>query len=220
MYGIGQSASPRHRAANQHLLCCLDGLVRAGWSDIHLFMDGTVRVPRKHSHLPTTWREHAVGACPAWLFSFAELVSLHPDADAYAMIQDDVFPHYGDSLREYLEDALWPNRSDVLVSLYNPGLVTRRGWHKLPSDWDWGTLAVVFPPQLARDFLSDANVVRRSLPAEAGATSAHSRGCARMGSPTANQRLVSESEFDATYRTNQHDLGWRKPRCSSQSALV
>ncbi len=164
-WAVGVTTAAR---AQPTLGSCLQGLVRAGWSDVHLFLDGTVAIPSEFAYLPTTWREQPVGACTAWLLSLAELVALHPQADAYVMFQDDAFVHYGDSLREYLEDVLWPVQRDAIVSLFNPGYQQERGWQKMPFDWDWGTQAIIFPPALARSFLSDSTVLRRALPEEVG----------------------------------------------------
>lgn len=164
-WAVGVTTSPRQ---NPTLQACLESLTRAGWSDIHLFLDGTVRVPPTFKHLTTTWREQPLGACPAWLLSLAELVATHPHADAYAMFQDDVLVHHGDSLREYLERVLWPNQQTGLVSLYNPGVSSSQGWQLLPTSWDWGTLAVIFSPSTLRAFLSDTVVLRRALPMEPG----------------------------------------------------
>ncbi len=125
---------------------CLDGLIRAGWEDVHLFLDGNVRIPSEHTHLPTTWREESVGAALSWMLAWCELVATRPTADAYVLFQDDAFVHYGDSLREYLESALWPEGQESVVSLFNPGLCARPGWQAIPTDWDWGAMAVVFPP--------------------------------------------------------------------------
>ena len=165
-WAVGVTTAPRRQPT---LEPCLDGLTRAGWSDIHLFLDGTVRVPENYTHLQTTWREQSIGACPAWVLSLAELVVLHPQADAYALFQDDVLPHYGDSLREYLERALWPDGQAGVVSLYNPGIGLKPGWQVIPSEWDWGAQAVIFSPPAVRTFLSDPTVLRRMLPVASGA---------------------------------------------------
>ena len=164
-WSVAVTTSPRRHSV---LEACLESIARAGWDDVLLFMDGTVRVPPQFSHLPTSWREHPLGACTAWYVCLMELVARQPDADAYVIFQDDVLLHLGERLRDYLQLALWPAARPGLVSLYNPGLIQRRGWHPLPRDWDWGTLAVVFPAGLARQFLSDPAVVRSCLPAKTG----------------------------------------------------
>ncbi len=142
--------------------------MRAGWHDVHLFIDGSVRIPSHLAHLKTSWREQSIGASAAWMLSLAELVAGNPSADVYALFQDDAFVHFSDSLKNYLESALWPGGGESIVSLYNPGVFDTRGWHPIPRDWDWGTLAVLFPARLARQLLSDAHVWRRALPGSPG----------------------------------------------------
>ena len=82
---------------------CLDGLIRAGWHNPRLFLDGSAIVPPRYGHLPTTWREDCVGAFPAWYMALNELVLQQPNADAYLVLQDDVALYDRESLREYLE---------------------------------------------------------------------------------------------------------------------
>ncbi len=164
-WAVGVTTSPRTQPTLQ---TCVDALQRSGWGEIHLFLDGSVRVPRHLARLPTTWREQRVGACPAWYLSLAELVAIHPEADAFAIFQDDAYVHDRESLREYLEETLWKEQGRSLVSLYNPGVFETCGWHRMPTDWDWGSLAVIFPADVARLFLSDPAVMRRSLPQRNG----------------------------------------------------
>ncbi len=159
-WAVGITTAPRTHST---LGACVQGLIRAGWNDCHLFLDGSVRVPQQFAYMPVTWREHSLGASPAWYLALSELVARNPHADAYALFQDDAFVHYGDALRDYLERVLWLERSPALVTLYNPGIHQSVGWHKLPDNWDWGTLAVIFPPELARSFLSDTKVVERAI---------------------------------------------------------
>lgn len=164
-WSVGVTTAPRIQSV---LETCLNGIVQAGWNDVHLFLDGTVRIPPAFGHLTTSWREQSVGASTAWYLALAELVALQPQADAYLIFQDDVLVHWGDALRQYLELALWPAAKPGLVSLYTPGLISQRGWHRIPPTWDWGTLAIIFPNVLAKAYLSDPEVVRNSLPTRPG----------------------------------------------------
>ena len=156
-WAVGVTTSPR---ADSTLELCLDSLQRAGWQQVRLFLDGTVRVPESYGRLPTSWREEPIGAWPAWYLSLAELVLQQPDADAYLIIQDDVWMHDIEPLRDYLEDALWPGEG--IVSLFYTGTEAVAGWHCADGDWAWGAQAFVFPPELARALLTDPIVANAS----------------------------------------------------------
>jgi hypothetical protein len=151
------TSSPRRRPT---LDATLDSLIRAGWLSPHLFLDGTVRVLERFAGLPGVLREPRIGSWPNYYLALAELLMRHPDADAYLMAEDDVLFYDWDSLREYLEEILWPDRRPCLVSLYCSSAYSSRdfGWHSLRTKWAVGSLAFIFPRRLAQDFLLDGAV--------------------------------------------------------------
>ena len=157
-WAVGVLTAPRREAT---LEWCLDSLVRAGWDRPQLFVDGLVRIPSRYDHLPITWHEQPVGAWPNSWLALAELVQSQPEADAYLILQDDAVLYDRGNLREYLESALWPGDKPSLVSLYcsQAYTVLEPGWRALRQQWVWGALAFVFPRELAREFLSDPEVM-------------------------------------------------------------
>lgn len=157
-WAVGVTTAPRKQMT---LEWCLDSLARAGWEQPHLFLDGTIRVPERYSHLQVTWRETGVGAWPNYFLALHELLMLEPDADAYLLVQDDANVFDSHNLREYLERALWPGPRHGIVSLYcpEPYNAGSAGWHQLNQAWLWGALAFVFPAHLARAFAGDPQVV-------------------------------------------------------------
>jgi hypothetical protein len=156
-WAVGVTSSPRRRPT---LEATLDSLIRAGWRSPHLFLDGTVRVPERFSGLPGVLREPRVGCWPNYYLALAELLMRHPEADAYLMAEDDALFYNGESLREYLEQMLWPDRHPCLISLYCSSAYTSPGfgWRPLRARWTEGALAFIFPRRLAQDFLLDRAV--------------------------------------------------------------
>ena len=156
-WAVGVQTSPRRETT---LESCLKSLARAGWDSPYLFVDSAVQIPEQFSHLPGTFRDEAVGAWPNYYLALAELMMRRPYADAYMIVQDDVVLFDRESLREYLERALWPSRLPALVSLYCYTYDTQpdAGWHRRRRTWPAGPLAMVFSPPLAKAFVQDETV--------------------------------------------------------------
>jgi hypothetical protein len=156
-WAVGVVSSPRRLPT---LDLTLESVIRAGWDRPYLFLDGTARVHERFGHLPGVLRDGRVGCWPNYYLALAELLLRHPDADAYLLAEDDAQFYDLESLREYLEEMLWPQRRPCLVSLYCPGPYSAHDfrWQALGSEWNLGALAFVFPRQLARAFLLDRHV--------------------------------------------------------------
>jgi hypothetical protein len=163
-WGFGITTSPRRQPT---LEMCLDGVVRAGWEEPFLFLDGTVRIPERYAHLPVTWREDGIGAWPAWYLALAELCFQRPDADAYVLLQDDVLLYDRGPLREYLEQVLWPGDRPGVVSLFYTGIDARHGWSRT-GGWHWGAQGFIFPPGIVRAMLADVGLSLAWLAAAGG----------------------------------------------------
>jgi hypothetical protein len=156
-WAVGVLSSPRRRST---LDATLDSLIRAGWHDPHLFLDGTVRVPERFAGLPGVLREPRIGCWSNYYLALAELLMRHPDADAYLLAEDDALFYDRENLREYMEQILWPDQRLCLVSLYcpSPYSVQDFGWHPSRCVWSMGSLAFIFPRRLAQHFLLDRAV--------------------------------------------------------------
>jgi hypothetical protein len=157
-WAVGVTTAPRRVAT---LDDCLDSLSRAGWENPHLFIDASVPLSDRATGLPRTIRDPRVGAWPNYVLALHELLMREPRADAFMLVQDDALFFDREPLRAYLEaEILWPGASRGIVSLYCPSAYTQPtpGWHKADETWGWGALAFVFPNDLARAFLLDAEV--------------------------------------------------------------
>jgi hypothetical protein len=164
-WAVGVTTAPRRRPTLEH---CLDALVRSGWDQPRLFLDGLTPIPPRYGHLPVTWREDAIGAWPAWYLALAELVLQQPEADAYMMLQDDVSLYDRESLRTYLEEMLWPGERPGLISLFYTGHNVTAGWYRAADEWDWGAQGFILSPDLARNLVGDEKLWRACLVAAAG----------------------------------------------------
>ena len=186
-WAVGVTTAPRRRST---LESCLDSLVRAGWEEPRLFLDGSMHLPSRYYGLPVTWRESRIGAWPAWRMALAELFFQQPDADAYLMIQDDVVLYDREPLRDYLEQVLWPGDRPGIVSLFYTGLAETPGWHCSAGEWHWGSQAFLFAPGAVRALLADANVALTWLAAS---------GLSHIPIPEAIHEWVRRTGIDVWY---------------------
>jgi hypothetical protein len=169
-WAIGVTTSPR---IHPTLDVCLDSIIQAGWARPQLFIDGPVRIADRHASMPTTYRSERVGAWPNYYLALAELMLHQPHSDAFIVVQDDAFFYHHESLPRYLERVLWPSREPCLVSLYSCGgdQARHNGWHPKHGLAVSGPVALVFPAEIAKAFLTDFGVFeRRWHPDEKAAT--------------------------------------------------
>jgi len=170
-WAVGVTTAPRRQ---ETLEACLASLVRAGWETPYLFVDSAVRIPERFTTLPGTFRDERIGAWPNYYLALAELLMRRPHADAYMIVQDDVVFYDREPLTDYLAAVLWPGKVPGLVSLYCSAADAQgqRGWHCHDGFWTAGPLALVFPREPAKTFLTDRAVFEhRWLPDPVRATS-------------------------------------------------
>lgn len=157
-WAVGVTTAPRRQPT---LELCLDSMRRAGWSDIRLFVDTPVELPESYEHLPVTLRDTRVGAWPNYYLALAQLCAESADADAILIAQDDSLFYDQENLCAYLEDILWLTDPPGVVSLFCSAVDAkeRPGWYTHQGAWTRGAHAFVFPRNLARQFLTDRDVV-------------------------------------------------------------
>ena len=112
---VGVTTAPRRQST---VADSVAELIRCGWSDPHLFVDGQMDLDQSLSSLNMTLRRRSIGAWRSFILGLTELVEASPDAGAFLMTQDDVRWPLMESLRDYLEACLWPDSTDGIVSLY------------------------------------------------------------------------------------------------------
>lgn len=170
-WAVGVTTAPRTLPT---LEVCLESLARAGWESPRLFIDGPAPVPGPFEALPRTVHEPQMGAWPTYLLALNELLMREPWADAYLLVQDDARFFDRGPLRPYLERCLWPGGSTCLVSLYCCAKDTAAtdGWQAPRGVVQSGPVALVYPREVAKAFVTSPSVFRRrwSSDAKAAAT--------------------------------------------------
>jgi len=159
-WSVGVTTAPRRVPT---LDDCLDSLIAAGFQKPRLFMDSAVPVSAEFADLDVTLREPQIGAWPSYYLALVELIMREPDADAFMLVQDDALFFDHPDLREYLEQAMWPEDTPAIASLFCPSRYTQPvdGWQQFPSDnaWVFGAETFVFSRDAARQFIADEIVV-------------------------------------------------------------
>lgn len=185
----------------------LRSLVAAEFSFPRLFVDGEGRNFERFG-LPITRRSPKILRQGNWLLGLLELYCREPNADAYALFQDDVIAYRG--LKSYLERLGFPKMSycNLFTFLENEGRVADKppGWY-LSSQKGRGAIALVFPRDAMLSLLSSEKTFRRlagSLNKQSidgtVATALKGAGYSEyVHSPTLVQHLDSPSLLGHTY---------------------
>lgn len=156
-WSLGLTTAPRK---TETLRRTLKSLASAGWPRPRVFADGRVRVPGGYA---VTRRKPAIGAWPNWHLGLAELMARQPQADFYAMVQDDVL--FCRHLRDYLEEAHWPHDAGV-ISVFCPKIYNNKpGLNRIRAGFGLaGAQTLIFCREAAYDLMGDpwiANYRRR-----------------------------------------------------------
>lgn len=158
-WAVGLTTVPKRR--DDLLARTLFSLAASGFERPRLFVDGS---PEGYGTLglPITFRTPPVLPYANFVLGLAELFFRDPEADAYAMFQDDLIT--SKNLRPYLERSL-DLFSKTYYNLYsfpsNESLSKgRAGWHE-SNQLGRGALALVFSNRGVIDLLSNQHVVER-----------------------------------------------------------
>lgn len=158
-WSIGVTTAPRGEATLSRTLA---SLAAVGFSKPRIFADGPCDVPRGYA----VTRRDKVGGWPNFWLTLTEMISRTPQADLYAIVQDDVV--FCPGLRRYLERLGFPADAGF-VSPFTPAVYNREppGWNKIPCGYGMtAAQTVIFPREAAYRFLQDEFVVnhRRKAP--------------------------------------------------------
>ena len=129
----------------------LESLSAAGFPEPRLFVDGevssAVHIIYQHFGLEVTNRYPAVRTYGNWVLALWELYIREPEADRYAIFQDDLIIY--SNLRTYLEQCKYPKK-DGYWNLYTypinqkpPPSEDYQGWHESNQNGR-GAVALVF----------------------------------------------------------------------------
>lgn len=143
----------------------LDSLRLAGFDEPRLFVDGCDEVELySEFNLPVTLRSSpALRTAGNWTLSLYELYIRNPNADRYAIFQDDFVTYR--NLRSYLSCCEYPETGywNLYTFPQNQRLAPSRthvGWY--PSNqWGRGAVALVFSRQAVVTLLSSLHLTER-----------------------------------------------------------
>lgn len=154
----------------------LASLAKAGFPQPRLFVDGDsdpLGWERRFPGLEITCRWPALRAYGNWILGLAELFIRNPNADRYAMFQDDLVTYT--NLRQYLERCPYPAKG--YLNLYTVQqnqelcpVVNGRpqvGWY-LSNQRGRGAVALVFDRLSVTTLLGQQSIVQRPLNAHRG----------------------------------------------------
>lgn len=145
----------------------LGSLARGGFADPRLFIDGDCPIPATLTKYSITHRVPAVKTFASWILSAWELYFREPNADRYAVFQDDFVTYR--NLRRYLECCEYPKTGYLNLYTYdfNEGA---KGWH-LSDQNGRGGVALVFNNEALCKLLSHPLIAQHPKSV---------RGCSRL----------------------------------------
>lgn len=146
----------------------------AGFNNPPIFVDGTdiplfENVPDRISR---TIRTPRIGAYGNWILTLWELFIRNPQADRFAMFQDDFVTYK--NLRKYLENCQLPDKSywNLITHAPIPEKAPRQiappdeiGWFK-SNQWGRGAVALIFSKDAVVSILSSKQAVNKPMAAK------------------------------------------------------
>jgi hypothetical protein len=141
----------------------LRSLASGGFAFPHLFVDGDddAKSWREQYHLNVTCRQPKVGTAGNWALSLYELYYRQPDADRFAIFQDDLI--VCKNFRQYLERCPYPSSGYLNCFTFpsNQNLAKgRTGWYR-SNQFGRGAVALVFNRDVTMRLLSAWHMVER-----------------------------------------------------------
>lgn len=163
-WAVGVTTVPSRR--NDLLPTALNSLCDAGFSDVHLFVDGCddPSLYSQFGRLVSLRPTPALGIVGNWMLAMWELYVRNPKANRFVLFQDDILAV--GNLREFLEKSPYPKKR-AFLNLYlnrqNKAIVkTQKGWH--PSNQlCQGALGLVFDRDALHAILSSNHMVAKPL---------------------------------------------------------
>ncbi|MCK9569097.1 hypothetical protein M0R72_09155 [Candidatus Pacearchaeota archaeon] len=140
----------------------LASLAKAGFECPRLFIDGAEsNAEYAHLDLEITVRAPSIRTFGNWTLGLAELYIRNPNADRYAMFQDDFVTYR--NLRSYLEQLPYPDRGYCNLYTFprNQALCNgKKGWC-LSDQLGKGAVALVFNREAVLTLLCHEHMVNR-----------------------------------------------------------
>lgn len=142
----------------------LRSLALGGFSEPHIFIDDCKYPPDSLAGYNCTCHYPRLKTHANWMLSAWELYFQKPEAQRYAIFQDDFITYR--NLRRFLEDMKYPHQG--YLNLYTfPSNEQGKGWH-LSNQRGLGAVALVFTPDALYHVLASTHMIRRYLTAGRG----------------------------------------------------
>lgn len=141
----------------------LKSLALAGFDKPHLFIDGC-KTPELYQDYGTeiTCRYPNVRTAGHWALSIAELYIRNPQAERYALFQDDFVTYK--NLRCYLDSCVYPEKGywNLYTFPSNQGLCPKgyEGWYE-SNQCGRGAVALIFSREILLTLLSQRSFINR-----------------------------------------------------------
>ena len=154
-WAVGVTVAPRKNPTFER---CYESFLEAGFKP-QIFKEPGVSLDPKFFKYGVTERPRRLGAWNNWLSSLYELRQKNPNADAYAIFQDDVM--LCRDIKTYLEQELWPSSFTAFVSVFTPNHYRGNSvWNPIDQGVNlWMAQTFIFPP-LAVDSILRHPIIR------------------------------------------------------------
>ena len=151
------------RLADGLLQRTIISLVGAGFAQPRLFVDGCADASAYGRFgLPLTLRDPAMRVVGNWILSLWELLVRTPEADRYAVFQDDFVTYK--NLRQYLEQTEYPKQGYLNLNTFPQNQEVcpqgHTGWY-LSNQRGLSAVALVFDREAVTTLLSQAHLIRK-----------------------------------------------------------
>ena len=151
----------------------LSALERAGFPEPRLFVDCKEHSRWSHIRSFPEWmdkyevtvRTPRIRTAGNWLLTALELYIRCPNADRYAIFQDDLTTY--DNLREYLEKTPYPDKGYQNLYLFPENERNRTGWYR-SNQKGLGAVGLVFSNEAIRVLLTSRHFIERPKSAQRG----------------------------------------------------
>jgi hypothetical protein len=140
----------------------LESLKLAGFDNPRIFIDGCCEreVPEHLAKYALTCRSPKVRTFGSWMLAAMELVFRQPNADRYALFQDDMVTYL--NLREYLEGCTFPEQGYWNLYTFPQNEKPIKGWYE-SNQLGKGAVALVFSNKGMRTLLAQQYMIDRVL---------------------------------------------------------
>jgi glycosyltransferase involved in cell wall biosynthesis len=166
-WAVGILTAPRNPPT---LFATIESLQKAGFPKLHVFAEPGAVLPAPTSELTVVQHQQRKGPLRNFAIACQSLLNTYPNADCYAVFEDDVSAAIG--LRSWCDMEFWPG-DHAIISLYTSRVFcdSRPGWQTLNLGRyrTFGALALVFRKNELVDFLSDPQVGRFIVSGKVGA---------------------------------------------------